>query len=73
MYVVNMIDTMRLVITADTHVPKRAKDLPAPLWTAIEQADVVVHAGDWVDVALDRRARSATEAGAARPESAHRP
>ncbi len=47
-----MIDTMRLVITADTHVPKRAKDLPAPLWAAIEQADVVIHAGDWVDVAL---------------------
>jgi uncharacterized protein len=47
-----MIDTMRLVITADTHVPKRAKDLPAVLWAAIERADVVVHAGDWVEVAL---------------------
>lgn len=43
---------MRLVITADTHVPTRARDLPAELWRAIEAADVVVHAGDWVDVAL---------------------
>ncbi|MFI0794608.1 metallophosphoesterase family protein [Micromonospora rubida] len=43
---------MRLVITADTHVPKRARDLPAPLWAAIDAADVVLHAGDWVDVAL---------------------
>ncbi|WP_406108309.1 metallophosphoesterase family protein [Micromonospora globbae] len=43
---------MRLVITADTHVPKRARDLPAPLWTAIEEADVVLHAGDWVDESL---------------------
>ncbi|MFJ6166508.1 metallophosphoesterase family protein [Micromonospora orduensis] len=43
---------MRLVLTADTHVPKRARDLPEPLWTAIEAADVVVHAGDWVDEAL---------------------
>jgi uncharacterized protein len=43
---------MRLVLTADTHVPKRARDLPASLWRAIEDADVVVHAGDWVDVAL---------------------
>src|SRR6266511_1088940 len=43
---------MRLVLTADTHVPKRAKDLPAALWRAIDAADVVVHAGDWVDVAL---------------------
>jgi putative phosphoesterase len=42
----------RLVITADTHVPKRARELPAPLWDAIEAADVVVHAGDWVDEPL---------------------
>ncbi len=39
---------MRLVIMADTHVPKRARDLPPALWTAIDAADVVIHAGDWV-------------------------
>jgi uncharacterized protein len=41
-----------LVLTADTHVPRRARDLPPALWAAIDAADVVVHAGDWVDVAL---------------------
>ncbi len=41
-----------LVFTSDTHVPKRARDLPPSLWAAIDAADVVVHAGDWVDVAL---------------------
>jgi putative phosphoesterase len=41
-----------LVVTSDTHVPQRARDLPHSLWAAIEEADVVVHAGDWVDVAL---------------------
>ena len=41
-----------VVLVADTHVPKRARDLPHPVWTAIEAADVVVHAGDWVDVSL---------------------
>jgi uncharacterized protein len=41
-----------LVLTSDTHVPHRARDLPHSLWVAIEAADVVVHAGDWVDVAL---------------------
>ena len=41
-----------LVVTADTHVPKRSRDLPHVLWEAIEAADLVVHAGDWVDVAL---------------------
>jgi putative phosphoesterase len=50
-----------LVLTSDTHVPHRSRDLPHALWSAIEAADVVVHAGDWVDVALldelERRAR----------------
>ena len=41
-----------LVLTSDTHVPQRARDLPHSLWAAIEAADVVVHAGDWVDAAL---------------------
>src|SRR5687767_7206391 len=37
---------------ADTHVPKRARDLPSQLWQAVDKADVVVHAGDWVDARL---------------------
>lgn len=53
---------MRLVITSDTHLPARARDLPPQLWAAVDAADVVVHAGDWVSVdALD-----ALEARAAR-------
>ena len=42
----------RVVLMADTHLPKRAKDLPAPLWAAVDTADLVVHAGDWVESAL---------------------
>jgi putative phosphoesterase len=42
----------RLVITSDTHHPVRAKDLPAALWAAIDEAHVVIHAGDWVSVEL---------------------
>jgi uncharacterized protein len=46
---------MRLVLMADTHIPRRARDLPASLWAAVDAADFVVHAGDWVDEAtLDR-------------------
>jgi putative phosphoesterase len=41
-----------MVFTSDTHLPKRARNLPHALWIDIEAADVVVHAGDWVDVAL---------------------
>ncbi|MCM3686512.1 metallophosphoesterase family protein [Kocuria rosea] len=45
----------RLLLLADTHVPKRARDLPEQVWRAVDDADVVLHAGDWVDVAtLDR-------------------
>jgi hypothetical protein len=46
---------VRAVVIADTHVPRRARDLPAEVWGAVDGADLVVHAGDWVDVAtLDR-------------------
>ncbi|MCW6006664.1 metallophosphoesterase [Micromonospora sp. CPCC 205371] len=56
---------MRLVIMADTHVPKRARDMPAVLWSAVDEADVVVHAGDWVhESLLDRlEARAARLVG----------
>ncbi|MCC9711103.1 metallophosphoesterase [Streptomyces sp. MNU76] len=40
---------MRLLLLSDTHLPKRAKALPAPLLAELPRADVVVHAGDWVD------------------------
>jgi putative phosphoesterase len=43
---------MRLLVIADTHVPKRARDLPAEVWAEIDAADVVVHAGDWVEARL---------------------
>ena len=42
---------MRLLLVSDTHLPKRAKELPAPLLAEIPRADVVLHAGDWVDTA----------------------
>lgn len=42
----------RLLLLADTHLPKRAKDLPAAVWEEVERADLTIHAGDWVDVSL---------------------
>ncbi len=53
--------TTRIVLVADTHVPTRARDLPAEVWDAVEDADLVVHAGDWVEECVldefERRAR----------------
>jgi putative phosphoesterase len=43
---------MRLVILADTHLPKRARVLPDQVWQAVAEADVVIHAGDWVEAGL---------------------
>ncbi len=43
---------MRLLLITDTHVPKRARDLPPAVWAEVDAADVVFHAGDWVDVPL---------------------
>ena len=53
---------LRLLLVSDTHLPVRARDLPAELWAAVDEADVVVHAGDWVEVDL----LDALEARAAR-------
>lgn len=51
----------RILLLADTHVPTRARGLPEQVWSAVDDADLVIHAGDWVDVAtldaLEARAR----------------
>ncbi|ETB21858.1 Metallophosphoesterase [Mycobacterium avium subsp. avium] len=38
---------VRLLLIADTHIPGRARDLPAQVWDEVAGADVVIHAGDW--------------------------
>ena len=52
---------MRLLLLADTHVPRRARVLPEAIWREVDRADLVVHAGDWVVVELldelEQRAR----------------
>ncbi|MGO4593219.1 metallophosphoesterase [Leifsonia sp. 2TAF2] len=52
---------MKLLLISDTHVPKRARSLPAQVLAAVDAADVVIHAGDWVDAAtldlLEERSR----------------
>ena len=45
---------------SDTHVPTRARTLPDAVWSRVEAADLVVHAGDWtvVDLLDELQARS---------------
>jgi len=42
----------RLLLISDTHVPQRARRLPDQVWQAVDDADLVLHAGDWVDLSL---------------------
>lgn len=41
----------RLLLLSDTHLPRRARALPPALLDRVPEADIVVHAGDWVDTA----------------------
>lgn len=43
---------MQLLVISDTHLPKRARALPDEIWRAVDTADVVFHAGDWVEESL---------------------
>ena len=54
-YVATVPRTLRLLLTSDTHLPARRptrRVLPAEIWAAVDTADVVVHAGDWMDPEL---------------------
>lgn len=52
---------MKLLLLSDTHLPARAKALQPQVWQLVDEAELVIHAGDWVDVAtldtLSARAR----------------
>jgi putative phosphoesterase len=43
---------VELLLIADTHLPTRARDLPASVWDQVTRVDVVFHAGDWVEPPL---------------------
>lgn len=41
-----------LLLISDTHIPARARGLPPEVVAAAQAADLIVHAGDWVEVAV---------------------
>jgi len=38
----------RLLLISDTHIPGRARTLPAAVLAAADEVDLIIHAGDWV-------------------------
>jgi uncharacterized protein len=44
--------TLLAVVLADTHIPRRAKGLPEGVLPYLEEANLILHAGDLLDSAL---------------------
>ncbi|WJL96570.1 YfcE family phosphodiesterase [Microbacterium sp. ET2] len=42
----------RLLLISDTHIPGRARGLPDVVRREADAADLIIHAGDWVSVAV---------------------
>ncbi len=43
---------MKIGVLSDTHIPERAPSLPAKMLEAFRGADMIIHAGDFVDPAV---------------------
>ena len=43
---------MLAIVIADTHIPRRVKELPETLLAHLGKADLILHAGDLMDAAL---------------------
>lgn len=51
----------RLLLISDTHIPGRARILPPELVRAATEADIVIHAGDWVSLSVLREIEQLAE------------
>ena len=40
----------RIAVISDTHIPKTAPDLPQSLYEALRNADMILHAGDLIEM-----------------------
>ena len=40
---------MKILVISDTHIPRSAQDLPEAVYKEIENADMIIHAGDFVE------------------------
>jgi uncharacterized protein len=38
---------MKIMVLSDTHIPKKAKGFPTKLVSDLQEADLIIHAGDW--------------------------
>lgn len=43
---------MRILVISDTHIPRTANDLPRQIYDEIKNVDMIMHAGDFAEIAL---------------------
>lgn len=48
---------MRIVVISDTHMPRTAQDLPDAIYKEIDKSDMILHAGDFVEIDILRKLR----------------
>ena len=48
---------MRIVVLSDTHVPRMARDIPKAVYDDIKKSDLVLHAGDFVEMSFLEKLR----------------
>ena len=47
----------KIVVISDTHIPKAALDLPQAVYDEIKSADMIMHAGDFAELAFLEKLR----------------
>lgn len=48
---------MKIGVISDTHIPGTAKDMPAVIYNEFKNVDLIVHAGDFVEIDFLNRLR----------------
>ncbi len=54
-------DAVRILVMADTHIPRAAVDLPEEIYREIDNVDMIFHAGDFVEIDLLQKLKSLKE------------
>ncbi|MDD5428798.1 MAG: metallophosphoesterase family protein [Candidatus Omnitrophica bacterium] len=52
---------MKILVISDTHIPRSAHDLPDAIYKEIENVDMIVHAGDFVEKEVYDKLKSLRE------------
>ncbi|MCX5706705.1 MAG: metallophosphoesterase [Candidatus Omnitrophica bacterium] len=50
---------MRIIVISDTHIPEGADAIPQKLMEEVKLADMVIHAGDFIDLATFEKLKNA--------------